>query len=115
MQPTSDRSIFFSLTLQCYSKSLKSGVHTQRTIQLVPKSTSTSFSFLSNDQTTAITALQDIPKSLWAVSKCDVGLIKDEPVVITLKSDFISCKAQYPHKQEAIDGTTPVFESLKAA
>ncbi|KAI3364118.1 hypothetical protein L3Q82_010793, partial [Scortum barcoo] len=67
-------------------------------------------------QATAITALQEVPKTLWAVGKYDVGLIKDcEPVVITPKSDFRPCKAQYPLKKEAIDGITPVFESLKAA
>uniref|UniRef100_A0A8P4FYZ8 Gag-Pol polyprotein n=1 Tax=Dicentrarchus labrax TaxID=13489 RepID=A0A8P4FYZ8_DICLA len=83
-QETSDRSIFFSPTLQCYSKSLPFFVHTQRTIQLVPKSTFKSFSFLSKEQATAITALQEVLKTLWAVSKYDVGLIKDcEPVVIT--------------------------------
>lgn len=71
------------------------------------------FSFLCR---ISITALQQVPKTLWAVSKYDVGLIKDcEPVAITPKSDFRPCKAQYPLKQEAIDGITPVFESLKTA
>lgn len=117
-QETYDRSILYSPTPQCYSKSLTSVVHTQRTIQLVPKSTSKpfSFSFLSEEQATAITALQEVPKTLWAVSKYDLGPIKDcEAVVITPKSDFRPCKAQYPLKQEAIDGITPVFESLKTA
>lgn len=105
-QVTFDRSILFSPKLQCYSKSLTSIVHTQRTIQLVPKSTSNfSLSCLSEEQATAIAALQEVPKTLWAVDKCDVGLIKDcEPVVITPKSHFRPCKAQYPLKQEAIDG-----------
>ena len=85
-QETSDRSILFSPILQCYSKRLTSVVHTQRTIQLVPKSTSKTFSCLSKEQTAPITALQEIPKTLWAVGKYDVGLIKDsEPVVITPK------------------------------
>lgn len=60
-QETSDRSILFSPTLQCYSKTSTSVVHTQRTIQLVPKSTSKSFSFLFEEQPTAITALQEVP------------------------------------------------------
>lgn len=71
---------------------------------------------MTEEQATAITPLQEVPKTLWTVHKYDVGLIKDcEPVVITPKSDFRPCKAQYPLKQEAIDGITPVFESLKAA
>lgn len=107
---------FFSPTLQCYCKGLTSVVHTTKTIQLVPESTSKSFSFLSEEQAAAITALQEVPKTMWAVNKYDVGLIKNcEPVVITPKSDFRPCKTQYPLKQEAIDGITPVFESLKAA
>lgn len=115
-QKTCDRSIFFSPTLQCYCKGLTSVVHTTKTIQLVPESTSKSFSFLSEEQAAAITALQEVPKTMWAVNKYDVGLIKNcEPVVITPKSDFRPCKTQYPLKQEAIDGITPVFESLKAA
>ncbi len=62
-QETSDRSILFSPTLQCYFKSLTSVVHTQRTIQLVPKSTSKPFSssFLSGEQATAITAFTGGP------------------------------------------------------
>jgi len=37
-QETSDRSILFSPTLQCYSKNVTSVVHTKRTIKLVPNS-----------------------------------------------------------------------------
>lgn len=91
-------------------------MHTTKTIQLVPEGTSKSFSFLSEELAAAITALQEVPNTLWAVNKYDVDLIKNcEPVVITPKSDFRPCKTQYPLKQEAIDGIMPVFESLKAA
>ena len=49
-------------------------------------------------------------------SKYDVKLVKDcENVVITPKSDFKPCKAQYSLKQKAIDSIPPFFESLKAA
>lgn len=45
-----------------------------------------------------------------------MGLIKNcEPVQITPKSDYRPCKPQYPLKKEAIEGITPVFESLRAA
>ena len=57
--------------------------------------------------------LSKVPKTLWAVDKFDVGLVKNaEPVVITPKSDYRPCQKQYPLKQEAIDGVTPVFEAL---
>lgn len=93
---TSDRSIVLSPTLQCYSQSLTSVVHTQRTIQLVPESTSTTFSCLSKAEIAPITALQEVPETLWAVGKYNVGLIKTcKCVVITLKSDVTPCNAQY--------------------
>ncbi|KAL0199322.1 hypothetical protein M9458_007862, partial [Cirrhinus mrigala] len=65
---------------------------------------------------TAIPALKEVPKSVWASSKFDVGLIKNcEPVRIIPKSDYRPCKPQYPLKREAIEGIKPVFESLRAA
>ncbi|KAJ0006387.1 hypothetical protein NQD34_013660 [Periophthalmus magnuspinnatus] len=68
------------------------------------------------EQAAVVPALQEVPKTLWAVSKYDVGLIKNcEPVVITPKSDFRPCKSQYPLKREAIEEITPIFESLKAS
>lgn len=62
------------------------------------------------------TKLSEVPPSLWAAHKYDVGLIKGvEPIKITPKSDFRPNLPQYPLKQEAIDGITPVFESLLEA
>ncbi|XP_026035979.1 uncharacterized protein LOC113029362 [Astatotilapia calliptera] len=62
------------------------------------------------------TLLTEVPDGLWASSKYDVGLITDcEPVVITPKSSFRPCQRQYPLKQEAIEGISPVFESLLKA
>lgn len=50
----------------------------------------------------------------WAQGKHDISLIKKiEPVVITLKSDFILCKCEYPLKPEAIKGIWPALISLK--
>nr|XP_021323222.1 uncharacterized protein LOC110438058 [Danio rerio] len=58
-------------------------------------------------------ALAEIPSELWAKSKYDVGLIKGcDPVTIIAKSDYRPCQQQYPLKREAIEGITPVFESL---
>lgn len=57
--------------------------------------------------------LKDVPSTLWATHKYDVGLIKGcQPVVITPRSDYRPFRTQYPLKQEAIDGITPVFNSL---
>lgn len=59
------------------------------------------------------TELSEVPPSLWSAHKYDVGLIKRvEPVKITPKSDFRPNLPQYPLKREAIDGITPIFESL---
>ncbi|XP_029968045.1 uncharacterized protein LOC115403325 [Salarias fasciatus] len=61
-------------------------------------------------------ALDSLPKQLWAENKYDVGLTRGcEPVVITPKSSFRPCQKQYPLKQEAVAGITPVFHSLLKA
>ncbi|MGL5583570.1 MAG: reverse transcriptase domain-containing protein, partial [Cetobacterium sp.] len=55
----------------------------------------------------------NVPTKLWAVDKYDVGLIKScDPVQITPKSSFRPKKPQYPVKSDALEGITPVFESL---
>uniref|UniRef100_A0A3B1JAJ5 ribonuclease H n=1 Tax=Astyanax mexicanus TaxID=7994 RepID=A0A3B1JAJ5_ASTMX len=60
--------------------------------------------------------LTEVPQTLWAKTKYDVGLIKNaEPVVITPKSSFRPRKAQYPLKPEALEGIKPVFHSLLKA
>ncbi|XP_034399434.1 uncharacterized protein LOC117737514 isoform X3 [Cyclopterus lumpus] len=61
-------------------------------------------------------ALSSVPATLWASHKYDVGLIKNcHPMVITPRSDFRPHKHQYPLRQEAIDGITPMFNSLLQA
>lgn len=79
MQPIGKKHLIdlFYFHQHCSATSLTSVMHTQRAFQLVPKSTSKPFSFFEEEQATAITALQEVPKTLWAVSKYDVGLIKD--------------------------------------
>ncbi|XP_034004782.1 uncharacterized protein LOC117497007 [Trematomus bernacchii] len=58
-------------------------------------------------------ALEEVPITLWAAHKYDVGLIHSaEPVVITPKSTFRPNQPQYPLKREAVDGIRPVFTSL---
>ncbi|XP_039979222.1 uncharacterized protein LOC120787590 [Xiphias gladius] len=60
-----------------------------------------------------IPELSEVPASLWASHKYDVGLIRGaEPLVVHPKSEYRPCLKQYPLKKEAIDGITPVFESL---
>lgn len=57
--------------------------------------------------------LSEVLSNLWAEGPYDVGLIKGvKPVVITPKSDHRPCHQQYPLRHEAVDGITPVFESL---
>nr|XP_040024957.1 uncharacterized protein LOC120812808 [Gasterosteus aculeatus aculeatus] len=61
-------------------------------------------------------ALASVPQTLWVAHKYDVDLINNcQPVVITPHSDFRPHKHQYPLRQEAIDGITPVFNSLLEA
>lgn len=62
------------------------------------------------------TELKQVPGSLWAAHKFDVGLIKGaETVKITPKSDFCPNQPQYPLKPEAVEGITSVFNSLLEA
>ncbi|KAF0031716.1 hypothetical protein F2P81_016271 [Scophthalmus maximus] len=69
-----------------------------------------------SDFSTVSPILQEVPSSLWAAHKYDVGLIKNaQQVVITSKSDFRPHKHQYTLKQEAIEGIKPVFHSLLQA
>ncbi|XP_055362682.1 uncharacterized protein LOC129603748 [Betta splendens] len=117
-QTTSDPNVMYSPTLHAYKKLFQSIFHAQRTVHLVPQhSTHTPHHvFLSEDALTQYPALQEVPASLWATHKYDVGLIKGcDPVVITPKSDYRPCKQQYPLKREAIEGITPVFNSLLKA
>lgn len=60
--------------------------------------------------------LTDIPTTLWAKSKYDVGLIKQVQQIETVpKSESRPCKDQYPLKPEATEGMTPVFGPLLKA
>ena len=60
--------------------------------------------------------LSDLPETLWAKDKYDVGLLRNcDPVKITPKSDYRPCKQQYPLRQEAVEGIRPVFESFLPA
>lgn len=61
-------------------------------------------------------ALKEVPNTLWAQGKYDVGLIKNcEPVVVTAKSDYRLRRPQYPLRPDAIEGIKPVFDSLLKA
>uniref|UniRef100_A0A5F8GG34 Gag-Pol polyprotein n=1 Tax=Monodelphis domestica TaxID=13616 RepID=A0A5F8GG34_MONDO len=55
----------------------------------------------------------DIPESLWATSSTDVGLLKSAaPVQIKTKSSPPPCIPQYPLSKEAMEGITPIINSL---
>lgn len=59
---------------------------------------------------------KEVPSTLWAKNKYDVGLIKGaELVKITPKSDLRPHLPQYPLKREGVEGITPVFNSLLEA
>lgn len=58
----------------------------------------------------------EVPASLWDTHKYDVGLIKGaEPVKIIPKIDFRPNQPHYLLKPEAVEGITPVFNSLLVA
>ena len=60
--------------------------------------------------------LAEVPPTLWAKNKYDVGCIRNvEPLVVTPKSTYRPKQPQYRLRQEAIDGITPVFNSLLEA
>ncbi|XP_060897677.1 retrovirus-related Pol polyprotein from transposon 17.6 [Labrus mixtus] len=60
--------------------------------------------------------LAQVPSTLWAANKYDVGLIKNcEPVQIILKLTYRPQQRQYPLRKEATEGITPVFNSLLEA
>lgn len=57
----------------------------------------------------------EVPHTLWATHKYDVGLIKSaQPVSIMAKSNYRPNQPQFPLKPEAIQGIKPVFDSLLA-
>ncbi|XP_029974616.1 uncharacterized protein LOC115408159 isoform X1 [Salarias fasciatus] len=114
-EPTSDPHVLYSSSARVYCQALPSAVHCQRTVRLECQYDSLlSLSPCASPSTTA--ALDSLPKQLWAENKYDVGLIRGcEPVVITPKSSFRPCQKQYPLKQEAVAGITPVFHSLLKA
>lgn len=71
---------------------------------------------MSKTDITLAPELKNIPETLWAKGKYDVGLVKSaQPVVVNPKSSYRPCAHQYPLKQEAIDGITTVFNSLLKA
>lgn len=52
--------------------------------------------------------LQELPQKLWAKDQCDVGFIKGaKSILVTPKSTYCPCPAQYPLKPETVEGITP--------
>ncbi|XP_062419418.1 uncharacterized protein LOC119228347 isoform X2 [Pungitius pungitius] len=105
-------------------RSASTGFHRTHCVLLTPACRSVYVFYEHNDKvetfltnpTSISPALASVPQTLWAAHKYDVGLINNcQPVVITPRSDFRPHKHQYPLRQEAIDGITPVFNSLLEA
>ncbi|XP_062255780.1 protein NYNRIN-like [Platichthys flesus] len=120
-EKTSDLLVQYNSALKVYRKRFTSVVHTFRTVQLVPDTytdTQNAHAYLYDTDNISEThpALKEVPKTLWAQGNHDVGLIRNmKPVVIKPKSDYRPHQSQYPLRQEAIDGITPVFNSLLKA
>uniref|UniRef100_A0AAQ4RQ79 ribonuclease H n=1 Tax=Gasterosteus aculeatus aculeatus TaxID=481459 RepID=A0AAQ4RQ79_GASAC len=91
---------------------LNTRVSVHRTVELVEEHTQYAelYPIAAAD---GIPELSQVPPSLWAAHKYDVGLIKGAAsLVVCPKSNYRPCLKQYPLKQEAIEGIRPVFESL---
>ncbi|KAL3999246.1 mannosyl-glycoprotein endo-beta-N-acetylglucosaminidase [Sarotherodon galilaeus] len=115
-EPTEDPTVLFSREMKAYRKTVTYTVHCVRSVELANIAVSHCLLQTTPPLNSSHPLLTEVPDGLWASSKYDVGLIKDcEPVVITPKSSFRPCQRQYPLKQEAIEGITPVFASLLKA
>uniref|UniRef100_A0A8P4FYC4 ribonuclease H n=1 Tax=Dicentrarchus labrax TaxID=13489 RepID=A0A8P4FYC4_DICLA len=106
----------YSETGDVYRTAVTSTVQVKRTVELLenkPRGSSV-YTVMTTESMPA--ELTQVPDCLWAKHKYDVGLMKNAtPLVIHPKSDYRPCLKQYPLKQEAIDGITPVFKSLLKA
>lgn len=109
---------FFSRSLQAYRKLVSRSTSALRSLYLVEPTSSTQMPHMTcfSDVSQLPPELSSVPQSLWAAHKYDVGLITGaEPIQITPKSDFRPNQPQYPLKPEAVEGITPVFNSLLEA
>ncbi|XP_047231734.1 uncharacterized protein LOC124874432 [Girardinichthys multiradiatus] len=103
--------VFVSPSQNAFKRHCPTVVSCNRTVQLI----SHSHLFLAT-ASSADADLEELPDSLWAAHKYDVGLITDcEPVVVTPKSNYRPCQKQYLLKKEALEGIRPVFDSLLKA
>lgn len=107
-EPTTDPHVLHSPSTGVYRTPYQCFTQALRSVFLLDDTDPTDSLTLSSAPVVLPPELQALPGTLWAKGKYDVGLIKNcEP--ITPKSSFRPCKPQYPLKQEAIDGITPVF------
>lgn len=114
-QPTVEPHIFRSPSTGYFKRTFSATVPALRRVYLMEDDNSRTHSFLA-DPISISPLLSAVPASLWAKNKYDVGLIRGcQPVVIRPRSDFRPHKHQYPLRQDAIDGITPVFNSLLEA
>ncbi|MGL5902740.1 MAG: reverse transcriptase domain-containing protein, partial [Cetobacterium sp.] len=108
-----DDNVSYSVTLKAFMSKYAGVIRAERIIAPIEKQSKGNQCTVQKEITEIHPALAEVPETLWAKHKYDVGLIKNcEPVVIVPKSDYRPCQQQYPLKKEAIVGITPVFESL---
>ena len=89
---------------------------TRHSVQKMRGATGESPEYLLPQMTVDDPRLAEVPPTLWAKSKYDVGCIQNvEPLMVTPKSTYRPKQPQYRLRQEAIDGITPVFNSLLEA
>ncbi|XP_041859332.1 uncharacterized protein LOC121651305 [Melanotaenia boesemani] len=117
---TLEPAVLYSPTVKAYRMDVQLEVSCQRSVQLISANMfpeeDLNHTCLSESELENIPALKAVPKSLWATSNYDVGLIKNcPPVVITPRSDYRPHQKQYPLKPEAVRGIIPVFSALQQA
>lgn len=109
-----DPKTLYSRKGDVYKTQLTSTALVKRTVELIAHTNT--HHMVSQSVPVDMTELSEVPTTLWAQSKYDVGLIKGaSPLVVHPKSDYRPCVKQYPLKREAIEGIRPVFESLLEA
>ena len=81
---------FYSKNIFCIKKDFQLTTQTLREVQLIFSSLSLSH-FLSEPEAPAILALQEVSQTLWTQQKHYLGWIRNEPNLITPKSDYRPC------------------------
>ena len=112
--------VLYSASKNVFKKQLNTSCSVHRFLHLTEDSYTTQSQEVTTSCFTDVTqlpaALSEVPHTVWASHKYDVGLIRAaEPVVIKPKSSYRPNLPQYPLKPEAVEGIRPVFDSLLKA